>query len=224
LVYFINTFYFEVPQILRHFYINVMRKIFLYLLLPLLLASCGNNTKKVLVLTHDNPSINEDAGTVDCKTTRGHVEKELDFKGSSLKVSTAAGDATLSIPDKGYYIANLKNNDTIIGSYQHFSAQGAAQKVITQDDLKKKIDSLIQLSQGKNVSDANRNYFIPPNTVAKITSNPDAFIVAPYHQMTSIPQQGDKEPEVYQFYTINEVREMIANLQKLTTPEKSPNQ
>ena len=34
--------------------------------------------------------------------------------------------------------------------------------------------------------------------------------------MTSIAKTGDEEPEVYRFYSISEVRETIAKLEKLT--------
>jgi hypothetical protein len=44
----------------------------------------------------------------------------------------------------------------------------------------------------------------------------DAFIVGPYHRMSSIEKTGDKEPEVYRFYSVKEVRETIGKLEKLT--------
>lgn len=200
-----------------------MKKALLFFAIPLLLAGCAANNKKVLVLSHDKPQIDQDKKTIVCTATSGHEEKELEFSGDvSLKVTTAAGEATLSMPTKGYYIANLKNNDTIIGSYLHLQSAGEAQKVMTQVELKAKIDSLEQLIQGKNVSEANRNFFILPNTVAKITDNADATIIAPYHQMTSFPPAEDgKEPEVYRFYPIKEVRDIIANLTKLTKPAET---
>jgi hypothetical protein len=201
-----------------------MKKYIFPLAVTVLFASCSG--KKLLVLSNNNPVINEDEKTIVCKATSGHEERTLDFKGSALKVSTAVGDATINTPDKGYYVINLKSNDTIIGSYQRFTTPEEAHRVMTQDDLKKKIDSLQQLVLGKNVSDANRNFFLLPNTGAKISSNTEAFVVAPYHPMADVPT-GDngQAPEVYQFYTIKEVRDIIAKLQKLTgatppTPEK----
>jgi len=194
-----------------------MKKSFLLLALPLFLLACSGNQKKVLVLSHDNPQIDVANSTVTCKAEKGHEERELDISGESLKISTVAGDATLTLPGKGYYIANLKNNDTIIGSYVLFTTADKAQNRMTQVELKQKIDSLQQLAQGKNVSAANKNYFILPNTVAKITENTDAQIFAPYHPISGVqPTDDGKAPEVYQFYTANEFRELITKLQKLT--------
>jgi len=201
-----------------------MKKGLLLLAIPALLVACsGGNQKKVLVLSHDNPQIDEAAGTITAKAPKGHAEKELTLSTDALKVSTLAGDATLSLPAKGYYIANLKDNDTIIGSYVALTTDASqASTRLTQDDLKKKLDSLQQLIQNKNVSAANRNYFIPPNTAVKITDNIDATIIAPYHKVSGIPESADgKLPEVYQFFTVNELRETITNLQKLTVAKDS---
>lgn len=200
-----------------------MKKSLLLLTLPIFLLACSGNQKKVLVLSHDKPQIDQANSTVTCKAEKGHEENVLDLTSESLKVSTLAGDATLSLQGKGYYIANLKNNDTIIGSYVSFSASDKAQgKVMTQVELKQKIDSLIQLSQGKNVSAANKNYFILPNTAVKITDNVDALVFAPYHPIAGVQATDDgKAPEVYQFFTANEFREMITKLQKLTIADST---
>ena len=82
------------------------------------------------------------------------------------------------------------------------------------------LDSLQLLSEGKNVSEKNRNFFILPNQAVKITENTKAMIVGPYHHMTSAETVDGKAPEVYQFYSIKEIREMILKLQVLTTPKK----
>jgi len=200
-----------------------MKKFLFFPVISLLVVACSGSQKKVLVLSHDAPQIDEANYTVTCKATRGHEEKEMEMSGNvALKLSTAAGDATVNLPDKGYYIVNAKSNDTIIGSYQVFTTADQAHRKITQADLKMKIDSLEQLIQGKNVSEANRNYFILPNTAAKITSNIDATIIHPYHPMANIPETADgKAPEVYQFYTVNEVRDIITNLQKLTKADST---
>lgn len=201
-----------------------MKRGLLLLAIPALLVACsGGNQKKVLVLSHDGPQIDEAAGTITAKSSKGHAEKEIMLSAEALKVSTLAGDATLNLPAKGYYIANLKNNDTIIGSYVALTTDASqANTRLTQDDLKKRLDSLQQLIQNKNVSAANRNYFIPPNTATKITDNVDATIIAPYHTISGIPAATDgKVPEVYRFFTINELRETINNLQKLTVAKDS---
>lgn len=198
-----------------------MKKSLLLLAIPFLIMSCSQN-KKVLVLSHDAPQIDEANNTITCKSPRGHEEKELTVSAAALKVSTLAGDATLDLPAKGYYIANLKNNDTIIGGYVLFTTQDKAHATISQAELKHNIDSLEQLLQGKNVSAANKNYFILPNTVAKVTDNANATIIAPYHKIAGVPEGEDgKAPEVYQFYTANEVRDMLANLKKFAGPDST---
>ena len=196
-----------------------MKKIFFFFVTVASLASCADNTKKLIVFTHDHAQINEDAKTFVSKDTLGHNVNNITYNVAdaiNLSVSTKAGDATIAIPDNGYYIVNLKNNDTIIGSAQSYSTPAQAGKVMTQMELKAKIDSLELLTQGKNVSAANHNYFIPPNTAVKITDNTDAIIVTPYNQLPAIELQDGKVPEVYKFYTIREVREIIENLKGLT--------
>jgi hypothetical protein len=194
----------------------------------ILFASCGGNVKKVIVYANHDADINQDTKAITQKDDEGHIDKELDYTSGGkveLKVQQKDGTSTtLEIPDAGYYIINAKAKDTIIGGYQKYSTPEEANRMITQDELKHDIDSLQQMIEGKNTSAANKTFFIPPNTVAKITSNPDATIVGPYHRMTSIEKQGDKEPEVYRFYSISEVRETLAKLQKLTgeNPNKIP--
>ena len=196
-----------------------MKKIFFFFAVAAGLASCADNTKKLIVFTHDHPAINEEAKTFACKDTLGHDVSNVTYNVAgaiNLSVSTKAGDATIAIPDNGYYIVNLKNNDTIIGSAQSYSTPAQAGKVITQADLKIKIDSLELLIQGKNVSAVNHNYFILPNAAVKITDNVDAIIVTPYNQLPAIELKDGKVPEVYKFYTIHEVREIIEKLKGLT--------
>ena len=81
-------------------------------------------------------------------------------------------------------------------------------------------DIKVRIREGDKIVDhlvrEGETFFIPPNTAAKITSNTDATIVGPYHRMTSIEKNGNKEPEVYRFYSINEVRETIDKLTQHT--------
>lgn len=196
-----------------------MKKIFFFFTLAVIFASCANNTKKLIVFAHDHATINEEAKTFVSKDTLGHTVNNITYNVSgaiNLLVSTKAGDATIAIPDNGYYIVNLKHNDTIIGSAQSYSAPAQSGKVITQEELKTKIDSLELLMLGKNISAANHNFFIPPNTAVKITDNTDAIIVNPYNQLPAIELKDDKMPEVYRFYTIREVREITDKLKLLT--------
>jgi hypothetical protein len=190
------------------------------LLSALLFASCSGGTKKVIVYANSDADINDQTKTITQKDNEGHLDKEIEFNTGdkvSIKVIQKDGStANVEIPEGGYYILNAKAKDTIVGGYQKYSTPEEANRIISQDQLRRNIDSLNQMINGQNTNAANRTYFIPPNTATKITSNTDATIVGPYHRMTSIEKNGDKEPEVYRFYSVKEVRETIDKLQKLT--------
>jgi hypothetical protein len=62
------------------------------------------------------------------------------------------------------------------------------------------------------VSAEKKTYFILPNKAVKVSSNSEAHIVTPFHQMTSVSSKKGETPEVYRFYPIAEVR---ATMQKL---------
>ena len=185
----------------------------------ILLISCSD--KKMVVMSKGSADINTDTKTITAKDGSGHEEKEITLSGGKtvFKLNTPAGEAMVEILDNGLYIVNVKN-DTIIGSYVKYGDPKLAQNVMTQDNLKKQMDSLQLLSEGKNVSEANRNYYILPNKAVKISNNTKSMIVGPYHRMTSAEKEDGKDPEVYRFYSIKEIREMILKLQVLTTPKK----
>src|SRR6266487_539241 len=122
-----------------------------------LLASCKGHTKKITVYA------NHDVG---------HVANDIEYKTADkveLKVQQKDGSTSnIEIPEDGYYIVNIKAKDTIIGGYQKYSTSEEANRVMTQEELKRNIDSLQQMAEGKNTSAANRTFFIPPNTATKI--------------------------------------------------------
>jgi hypothetical protein len=196
-----------------------MKKYLICIALPIIAASCAKHPKKILVMSRGVATIDKDNKTINVANGSGHEEQTVDLNTAdkvSFKITAAGGSGgSVDIAEDGYYIINAKQADTIIGSYQNYGAP-AATKVFTQDDIKHDIDSLQQLTEGKNISAANRNFFILPNTAAKITNNVDAFIVGPYHQMTSVAAEDGKTPEVYRFYSIKEIRETIDHLQQTT--------
>lgn len=195
-----------------------MKKIIALLGVVVLLSACDKD-KKIVVMSKGAADINTDTKTIKAKEGAGHEEKTAIVSGDKIvfKLSTPAGEATVELLENGLYIINVKS-DTIIGSYQKYSDPGLAQNMITQENLKLRIDSLLLLSEGKNVSATNRNFFILPNHAVKITDNKNAIIVGPYHQMRSAEKIDGKDPEVYRFYSIREIREMIRRLQALTIP------
>jgi hypothetical protein len=203
-----------------------MKNFRLLLVFSILFAACSGHTKKVIVYANSDAEINDQTKTITQKDNEGHVEKEITFNTGdkvTIKVTQKDGStANVEIPEGGYYILNAKAKDTIVGGYQNYSTPEQANRTISQDELKQDIDSIQQLISG-NANAANRTFFIPPNTATKITSNTDATIVGPYHQITTIEQKGDKEPEVYRFYSIKEARETLGKLQKLTGADSTAN-
>ena len=204
-----------------------MKKICCFFVLTILLAACGgNNLKRVLVISRGPAAIDKEAKTITVTSGTSSEEQTVDFDTKdkiTLQITSQAGKATVDLDSPGYYVVNAKP-DTIVGSYQHYGAPPAETNTYTQEFIKHQIDSLQQLIKDSNVSAANRNYFILPNHAVKVTDNTDAFIVGPFHKMTSIQQEGDKEPEVYRFYMVSEIRETIDHLKSLTVAPPSPNQ
>ena len=183
------------------------------------LSACSSNAKKIMVLIKGDATIDEKAKTIEVTNAVGNTEKEINFNTSNtvqLQLTTPETKASIAIQENGYYILNAKN-DTIIGSFQNYVAPSNSYKVITQAQLKKAIDSLQQLVMAKNISSANRNYFILPYTAVKITNNTNAFFIAPYHKITAVEATSDgKAPEVYRFWSIKEIRQIIADRVKDT--------
>lgn len=189
---------------------------FLSIAVIFLFTACKGHEKKILV--YASSDIQTDNSKTNITVTEGttHHEQELVFAGSdpvTLNVTSPMGKFSLNAGDDGLYIANLKS-DTVIGSFQHVGADNG-NATISQDALKIKLDSLQKLLTGQNVSDANRNYFILPGKIAKITSQTQAKVFGPF---TTVPGSFDagSVPEIYKFYSIKEIREIIGNLQKMT--------
>ena len=184
------------------------------------LASCKGHSKKVLVYATSNIKVDESQTGISVTEGTTHHEQELNFVTGdpvTLNATTPSGKVSLQVPEDGLYIANLKN-DTVVGSFQHIGSDNGDAH-ITQEGLKQKLDSLQQLVNNQNVNAANRNYFILPNTIAKITSETKARVFGPF---TTIPGGFDagSVPEIYKFYSIKEIREIIARLAAMTGPSE----
>lgn len=188
-------------------------------IVAILFTACSSGSEKLIVYTNNGATIDEAAKVITIKDTFGHNEKNITFSGgdkTALNVKMPSGEQTIEIAGAGYYIVNAKARDTIIGGFQKYSTPEEANRVMTQEELAHNIDSLKQMITGANTNAANKTFFILPYTADKISDNENAFIVGPYHRMTSIEKVGDKDPEVYRFYSIKEVRETIGKLEKLT--------
>ena len=197
-----------------------MKKLLPIITAAILLTACGGD-KKMIVMSKGPAEINTDVKTIKSKDGSGHDEKEAVVNGHNIvyTISSPAGEAKVELIQSGLYIINAKN-DTIIGSYQKYSDPRLAQNMFSQVLILQKLDSLKLLVAGKNVSEANRNFFILPNQAVRISSNIQAQVVGPYHQMRSAEKVDGKDPEIYRFYSIKEIRETILKLDALTAPKK----
>ena len=183
----------------------------------ILFSSCSGGLKRIYVMSKGPAQYDEAAKTISAKDGNGHEEKVINISGAelALKLNGPTGEASINLKENGLYILNIKN-DTIIGSLQNYVSTKQQKDMMSQDELKVKIDSLQQLVAAKNVSAANHNFFILPNQAVKITDNLEAIIVGPFHQMTTAEKVDGKAPEVYRFYSIREIRETITKLEGFT--------
>jgi hypothetical protein len=152
------------------------------------------------------------------KGSSGAADKTVDLTNeTTLQVNTPSGKNSVTVPaEEGFYILNLRQ-DTLVGSQQNLG-NDLGGRTITQEELKTKIDSLVQLTTGANISPQNRNFIVLPNQVVKVSANKKAKVFGPF---TKIPgsldaDENGKAPEVFKFYTTTEMRELIANLKKQT--------
>jgi hypothetical protein len=185
-----------------------------------MLTACKAHNKKIIIYASSKIEIDNTQKNITVTEGTTHHEQELDFQGSdpvTLNVQSPAGKYTLEAAEDGLYIANLKN-DTVIGSYQHVGEDNGDSR-ITQDALKQKLDSLQKLVVGANVTAANKNYFIVPGKIVKVSGDTRGKVFGPF---TTIPGSFDagSAPEIYKFYTNNEVWEIISKLQVMTIGKK----
>ena len=166
-------------------------------------------------------SITANDNNITMKEGSGYAEETVELSGekpAALNVTTPLGKTNIDIPaEKGFYILNLRQ-DTIVGSQQIVGKDLSSSRTITQEELKMKIDSLIKLTTGANISPGGHNYIILPKQPKKISDNAEAKVFGPF---TKIPatleaDKNGKAPEIYKFYTNNEMRDLIATFKKMT--------
>ncbi len=179
------------------------------------LCACSSHQKKILIYANSNIQVDESQKNITVTEGNSQVEKELNFTGSDPVVLNITGPKmhyTLEAKEDGLWLANLKF-DTLVGSMQHTGE--VKQTRITQEQLKKQLDSLNQLVKGLNISAGSKNYFIPPGKIEKITDFTNAKIFPPF---TPIPSAFDagSVPEIYKFYNLSEVNEIISKLTEMS--------
>ena len=183
-----------------------------------LLACSSSPSKKVLIMGRG--AITANGNEITMKEGSGYSEETVEVSGEkavSWNVTTPAGKTTINIPEeKGFYVLNLKT-DTIVGSQQILGKDLSSGRTMTQEELKTKVDSLTKLTTGSNVSPGGHSYIILPNQLVKISSNTEAKVFGPFTKIPGTLEADDgKTPELYKFYTNSEMRQLIANLKKMT--------
>jgi hypothetical protein len=193
-----------------------MKQSYRLLFFIVLFCSCTSHEKTILLYANSNIQVDESQKNITVEEGNSQVEKELTFKGAdpvTLNITSPKGNYTLEAKEDGLYLANLKM-DTIVGSMQHTGT--TRQTRITQEQLKFQLDSLTKLVRGANVSAAAKNYFILPGKMEKISNFTNAQVFGPF---TPIPSSFDAGtvPEIYKFYNLSEVNQIISNLTEMGT-------
>ena len=173
------------------------------------LYSCGGGGKKVVVMV--SGSIKADGDNITLSPGTTHNEQTITPSGDKITVNSPSGNKEFDVKDAGLYLLNLKK-DTLAGSYQKTGTDNS-QIVITEENLWQRVDSLTLLMKGQGVSEAKRNYSIPPMSIAKITKNVDAEIIGPYRKLPG-SLDPSKEHEVYKFFTNREIANIIEKVKK----------
>jgi hypothetical protein len=198
----------------KYLFMNRLLQVLVMFSGSIVLLSCHH--KKIIVYADSDIQVDNSQKNIAVTEGTTFTIKELEFSSGGpvdLAVQWPKGKIVLTTSaDDGLSIANL-TADTLVGSYQRVGAD-TGQVKFTTDQLKYAVDSLYQLTGGINIIPRNRNYFIPPGKILKITDNVKAKIFPPY---TKIPAGFDasETPEVYKFYTNPEIREIIEKLSKI---------
>ena len=171
------------------------------------ISSCSDGGKEVLVMGSGKLTPGENSVTIEPGSR--HNEQKIRVTGDKITVNGFEGVKEVAIPESGLYVLNLKK-DTLVGSYQRV-VEGSGETRITQEVLRARVDSLNQLMVGTNVNATNRNFFLPPGQVAKISTNTNAQVIGPYLKMPTT-FEGGKEHEIYKFSTNKEINETIQKI------------
>jgi hypothetical protein len=187
--------------------------------IALLIYSCsGGSGKKLLVITSGKFTV--DQKTINLEPGNQHNEQELKFTDKdkvTIAVKTSEGEKTYEISEDGSWLLNLKK-DTVIGSLVNYGNTGTPGS-ITAEELNRIIDSTRQLMAGTNASFEKKSFFLPPNSIQKISNSSNAVLLSPYKLIPGTLEVGPdgKAPEYYKFFTNSQKREALEEmLQRLT--------
>ncbi|HTN39120.1 MAG TPA: hypothetical protein VL053_18710 [Arachidicoccus sp.] len=189
-----------------------MKKL-LWALLPLaVLASCGkSNQRKLLIISNGNITSNGQNLKID-NPSDGAVEKIIDLNDPNQTSFTLDNNGTKSTieigSETGFYVLNLMK-DTLFGSQLVDGRDYNNKEDLGLDKQKLMIDSLKLVLQGKNISEANKNFQIKTGQVIKITNDLEhARVFGPYKALDSnidAPADG-KPPVLFKIYSSEELQ------------------
>lgn len=192
----------------------------------LLIAACGlllfftacsgganKNEKRVVVMASGKLTVTDK--TIELDPSMSHNEQDLIFKDDKLTLtvkSIAGTSKTFDLTENGVYVLNLQT-DTLTGGMVNYGATGRAGS-ITAEQRDKIIDSTEQLLLGKNASDANGTYFLPPFTIKKVSAKANTKIIGSFK---GIPYSNSADdtgsvPDVIKFSTNKEKRQTLKEL------------
>src|SRR5689334_18581122 len=176
------------------------------------LSACsGGGGKKVLVMASGKITTDAtDQKKIKLEPGTQHNEKEIVLDGSEadkINVESPDGNKSFDLDGSGSFVINLKP-DTLVGGIIKYGASQNTSR-IGLEELDHIIDSTRQLMEGKNASDANKTYFLPPFTAKKISDNKEAKLIGPYNNIPGSVKVDDKGngPETYKFFTNKQKRE-----------------
>jgi hypothetical protein len=176
-------------------------------------CSGANHEKRIVVMASGKLTVTDKL--IELEPSFSHNEQELIFKDDKLTItvkSTAGLNKTFDLTENGVYVLNLQT-DTLTGGTVNYGASGRPGS-ITAEQRDHIIDSTQQLLLGKNVSDANGTYFLPPFTIKKVSAKMNTKIIGSFKGIpySNSPDDSGSVPDVIKFSTNKEKRETLKEL------------
>jgi len=185
--------------------------------LPIFFTACSgggnNNEKRVVVMASGKLTVTDK--TIELDPSMSHNEQDIIFKDDKLTLtvkSTAGTSKTFDLTENGVYVLNLQT-DTLTGGKVNYGATGRAGS-ITAEQRDKIIDSTEQLLLGKNASDANGTYFLPPFTIKKVSTKTNTKIIGSFKGIpySNSPDETGAVPDVIKFSSNKDKRQTLKEL------------
>jgi hypothetical protein len=185
----------------------------LFLFVAAFFAACSSGEKRIVVMANGKVTVTDKTISIDPGMT--HTEQEVVFKDEKTTITVKSSDGankTFDLTDNGVYLLNLQR-DTLIGGLVNYGATGVPGS-ITSEQLDHIIDSTKQLMAGQNASDEKKIYFLPPYTIKKVSTQPNARVIGSFKGIPhDVEADGSgKTPEVFKFFTNKQKRETLNDL------------